>query len=192
MSVHRRCHCVLCLQHTTLPQQTPLRNSPSRSFCSCVLPNTPSGTQFHSVFMTTRPPATQDTFADAATQLSFAEFFERCILYRALPPRPRPTSGCSYVGLATQCRFCRCDHPTPAHRVLSRVRLLPNDSLDRQPALPSQWNLSGAPPHHPKHISASAAPAVVTFAPLSHARSSMVPSPPGLDVQALLSSLASL
>ena len=27
------------------------------------------------------------TFADAATQLSFAEFFERCILSKALPPR---------------------------------------------------------------------------------------------------------
>ena len=31
------------------------------------------------------------TFADAATQLSFAEFFERCILYKALPPRPQAT-----------------------------------------------------------------------------------------------------
>ena len=30
-------------------------------------------------------------FADAATQLSFAVFFERCILSRALPPRPQPS-----------------------------------------------------------------------------------------------------
>ena len=65
MSVHRLCHCALCPQHTTQPQQTPLRNSPSRSFCSCVLPNTPSGVQFHSAFMKTfvkhRPPATLET-----------------------------------------------------------------------------------------------------------------------------------
>ena len=31
------------------------------------------------------------TFADAATQLSFAEFFERCILSKPLPPRPQPS-----------------------------------------------------------------------------------------------------
>ena len=31
------------------------------------------------------------TFADAATQLSFAEFFEKCILSKALPPRPSPS-----------------------------------------------------------------------------------------------------
>ena len=30
------------------------------------------------------------TFADAATQLSFAEFFERCVLSKAVPPRPIP------------------------------------------------------------------------------------------------------
>ena len=30
------------------------------------------------------------TFADSATQLSSAEFFERCILSKALPPRPQP------------------------------------------------------------------------------------------------------
>ena len=97
MSVHRLCHCALCLQRTTLPQQTPLRNSLSRSFRSCV-PNTPSGVQFHSAFMKTfvkhRPPSntanpSEGTFADAATQLSFAELFERCILSRAIPPRPQ-------------------------------------------------------------------------------------------------------
>ena len=31
------------------------------------------------------------TFADAATQLSFVEFFQRCVLSRALPPRPQPS-----------------------------------------------------------------------------------------------------
>ena len=45
----------LCSVPPTLQalQQTPPRNSPSRSFCSCVLPNTPSGAQFHHVFMKT-------------------------------------------------------------------------------------------------------------------------------------------
>ena len=65
MSVHRRGQCALCLLHTTLLQQTPPRNSPSRSFCSCVILNTPSGAQFHSVFMKTsvkhRSPAIQVT-----------------------------------------------------------------------------------------------------------------------------------
>ena len=60
------CHCALCLQqHTTLSPQMLPRNSPSGRFCSCVLPNTPSGAQFHSDFMKTsvkhRPPATQET-----------------------------------------------------------------------------------------------------------------------------------
>ena len=136
MSVHRRCHCALCLQHTTLPKQTPLRNSPSRSFCSCVTLNTPSGAQFHSDFMKTPREAQTASntgnemaaaFADAATQLSFAEFFERCILSR--PSRRVPTPAPHYfrmhlLRLPTQCRLRRCYHPTPAHRVLSWVRLL--------------------------------------------------------------------
>ena len=53
MFAHRRGHCALCLPHATLLQRTPPRNSPSRSFCSCVLPTTPSGAQFHHVFMKT-------------------------------------------------------------------------------------------------------------------------------------------
>ena len=32
------------------------------------------------------------TFANAATQVSFAEFLERCILSSALPPRRQPSS----------------------------------------------------------------------------------------------------
>ena len=38
------------------------------------------------------------TFADAATQLSFAEFFERCILSKALPPRPSPSPQPKHMG----------------------------------------------------------------------------------------------
>ena len=43
------------------------------------------------------------TLAEAATQLPFAEFFERCNLLVAPPPRPQPSPAllrdCSYVGL---------------------------------------------------------------------------------------------
>ena len=49
-------HCA-----TTLPQQTPPRNSLSRSLCSCVLPNTPSRAQVHfgcmKIIVMHRPPA---------------------------------------------------------------------------------------------------------------------------------------
>ena len=38
------------------------------------------------------------TIADAATQLSFAEFFERCILSKALPPRPSPSPQTKHIG----------------------------------------------------------------------------------------------
>ena len=71
--------CSVPPTHTTLRKRTPPRNSPSRSFCSCVLPNTPSGAQFHYVFMKT-------------TQLSFAEFLESCNLSSSLPPCPNPST----------------------------------------------------------------------------------------------------
>ena len=129
MSVHRRCHCALCLQHTTLPQQTPLRNSPSRSFCSCVTLNTPSGAQFHSDFMKTpvkhRPPATQGTRWQRSSLLpSSSSVASSPDPPAASPPQLHTTSGCIYSGFPTQCRLRRCYHPTPAHSVLSWVRLL--------------------------------------------------------------------
>ena len=92
-------HCALCLLHITLLQRTPPRNSPSQSFCSCVLPNTPSSARF-SVFMNTsvkhRPTNSGNTmpatFSDAA-----------------LPPRPPAkhhlTSGDIYADPFTQCRL---------------------------------------------------------------------------------------
>ena len=114
-----RCHCALCLQHTTLPQQAPLCNSPSRSFCSCVLLNNPSGAQFHSDFVKTsvkhRPPATQETRWQT----------------RSLMPQ-------------------------------------------RSSLLPSSSSVASSPVLPPAAPSVSAVPVVVTFAPLSHARSSTV------------------
>ena len=118
------CVTVVCaFKHTTLPQQTPPRNSPSRSSCNCVLPNTPSGAQFHSVFMKTsvkhRPPATRETrwqprslmpprsslFPSSQSDASSPELSRRV-------PQPSPTL---LLAAATQ---------TPSHRALSRVRLL--------------------------------------------------------------------
>ena len=136
MSVHRLCHCALCLQHTKPPQQTHPRNSPSMNFCSCVSPNTPSGVQFHAAFMKTsvkhRPPATQERDGSQVRRCRHAALF--CRVLRALHPLQsppaaspalhHPTSGCIYSGLPAQCRFRRCIHPTPAHRVLCCVRLL--------------------------------------------------------------------
>ena len=135
MFVHRQCLCALCLQHTTLPQQTPLRNSPSRSFCSCVLPNTPSSVQFHSAFMKTfvmnRPPL--ETRWKSRSPMPPRSSLSPSSLSGGSSPKPSrrvPTaqpysaSRCIYSGLPTQCRFRRCIHPTHAHRVLSWVRLL--------------------------------------------------------------------
>ena len=55
------------------------------------------------------------TLVEAATQLSFLEFLQRCNLLIAPPPRPQPshpTSGRRCADSFTQCRFCRCHHPT--------------------------------------------------------------------------------
>ena len=124
MSVHRLCHCALCLQHTKLPQQTHPRNSPSRNFCSCVSPNTPSGVQLHSAFMKTsvkhRPPATQETRWQSGSPMPPRS----SLLQSSSGVASSPESSRRVPGLPAQCRFRRCIHPTPAHRVLSWVRPL--------------------------------------------------------------------
>ena len=65
------------------------------------------------------------TLAEAATQLSFAVFLERCILFRASPPshaaHPHPTSGCSYADFSTHRRLTGRLHPSPARGVLSQM-----------------------------------------------------------------------
>ena len=87
----------------------------------------------------------QSTVSEAATQLSSAEFLERCILFlRASPPRPQPnptllldaatqTFPHSAVSAEASTQLplaefflgrIRRHHPTTAHRVLYRVRLL--------------------------------------------------------------------
>ena len=65
------------------------------------------------------------TVAGAATQLSFAEFSERCILLRVSPPPPLPTPtlllGCNYADYSTHRLLTRRLHLTPALGALSQM-----------------------------------------------------------------------
>ena len=96
------------------------------------------------------------TFAEAATQLSFAEFFERCILSRALLPRLQP-SPTLLQHVSTPASPHSAAFPDASTKLPLTEFFLgcvySNDSLDRQPSL-------------------SAVPVVVTFALLYLARSS--------------------
>ena len=146
MLAHRLCHCALCLKHTTLPQQTPLRNSPSRSFYSCVLPNTPSGEQFHSDFMKIsvkdRPPATQET--------RWPLFGRVLRALRPLQGSPAASPACFRMHLLRLPPHSNAFADATTQHPLTEFFLgcvYSNDSLDRQPTLPSQGNLSGAPLH---------------------------------------------
>ena len=143
------------------------------------------------------------TLAEAATQLSFAEFLERCNLLRASPPHLQPnptllldaamqtfshsaasadvstqlplaefflgpphvlsthpsfTPGHSCADSFTQCRFCRCHHPTAAHGVL-QMPVAPHFPNPLTPPLPT---VPAAP----------AAPVTVMKAPRLHAHAS--------------------
>ena len=159
-------------QATTANASTQLSTVPLRLHEDLREAQTPSNTE----------NAMAVTFADAATQLSFAEFVERCIFSKALPPRPSPvqphlTSVCISSGFPTQCRFRRRYHPTPAHRVLSWVRPTPMPhwidgplSLRKGTLVALHFTISCTW----MPLSVSAVPVVVTFAPLSHARSSTV------------------
>ena len=68
------------------------------------------------------------TFADCATQLSFAEFFERCMLSRALPPRPQPSTTVlqevSTQASPHSAAFADASTQPPLTEFLSWVRLL--------------------------------------------------------------------
>ena len=203
MSVHRRGHCALCLQHTKLPQQTPLRKTPSRSSCSCVLPNTAPGVHFHSDFMKTfvkhRPQTAQTTRCQphSPTQFSFDVFFGHCILSSALPPGPQPSTTL-LLDAAVQ---------TPSHSVASAdaTTQLPltefflgcinsKDPLDRSVPPPTHGHVYSASPPQPSDIatinslqSTSSTSCRHVCAPVPRARLNGTPLlPPGLEGQALL------
>ena len=95
------------------------------------------------------------TFADAATQLSFAEFFERCILSKALPPRPLPIptllQDASTQASPHSAAFTDASTQLPLTEFFLGC-VNSNDPLDRQLSLPSHGNVSGAPFPHPKHM----------------------------------------
>ena len=103
MFAHGRDHCALCLPHATLLQRTPPRNSPSRSFCSCVLQNTPSGAQFNYVCMKTSAKHRLRSPTPPRSSL------ESCNLSSTLPPCPQP-SPTLLLDAATQ---------TPPHNAAS-------------------------------------------------------------------------
>ena len=84
------------------------------------------------------------TFADAATQLSFAEFFDRCILSRALPPRPQPSPTLLQDAAARASPHSAAFADASTQLPLTEFFLgcvYSNDSLDRQLSLPSHGNL---------------------------------------------------
>ena len=98
------------------------------------------------------------TFADAATQLSLAQFFERCTLSQALPPRPKPRptllQDASTQASPHSAAFADASTQLPLTEFFLGC-VYSNDSLDRQPSLPLHGNLSGAPLPHPKHTDAT-------------------------------------
>ena len=73
------------------------------------------------------------TFADATTQLSFAEFCERCILSKAPPPRNIPLPQSKHIGtcngisssviVAASCLSLACSAPPPLPGLEDQARL---------------------------------------------------------------------
>ena len=115
MFAHRWGHCALCLPHThaaTADASTQL--SISEFLLLCFTKHTFRRTvplRIHEDLREAQTPSnTGDTvpatFADAATQLSFAEFLESCNLSSTLPPCPQanPTQLLD-AATQTQCRF---------------------------------------------------------------------------------------
>ena len=95
------------------------------------------------------------TLAEAATQLSFAEFLERCNLYRASPPHPQPNTTL-LLDAAAQ---------TPSHSVASADAttqqpltefflgcIYSKDPLDRSAPPPTHGNASSASLPQPTDI----------------------------------------
>ena len=204
ISAHRLCRCALSLPHTTLPQQTPPRNSLSRSCCSCVLTNTPSGAvplRLHEDLCDVQSSSNtgyprEITFADAATQLSFAEFFERCILSKALPPRPQPSptllQDASTQASPHSAAFTDASTQLPFTEFFLGC-VYSNDPLDRQLPLPSHGNVSVAPLLQPKHtgttLSFSSSSGGDVRIPVPRTQpNGAPPPPPGLEDQPPLGS----
>ena len=147
MSVHRLCRCALCFQHTTL-QQTPPRNSPSRRFCRCVLPNNPSGVQFHSAFMKTfvkhKPQQHWKLDASHVRLCRHATLFRR-VLRAVHPLKPRTTllQDASTQASPHSAAFADASTQLPLTEFFLGC-VYSNDSLDRQPSLPSHGKVGQA------------------------------------------------
>ena len=133
------------------------------------------------------------TLAEAATQLSFAEFLERCILLRASPPplQPNPTL---LLDAATQ----TVPHIAVSQDVSTQLelaefliaRVYSRDPLDRQGPPSTHCNAGSASPSQPADIATLCSPSSTCCASDRHAatavpRVSPQP-PPGLEKYAHL------
>ena len=184
---------------------TPPRSSPSRSFvqlCSTKHPFRRT-VPLRLTSVKHRPPSNTSytmevTFADDATQRSFAEF-SRALHPLQCPPAASPaqlrsTSGCIYSGFSTQCRFRWCDPPNSGSQSsFLGASTLVTRWIDSLLCL-SHGNLGGAPLHHPKHMDAtlsfSSASGGDVRTPVPRTQLNGAPPPlPGLEVQSPLRSL---
>ena len=137
------------------------------------------------------------TLAEAATQLSFAEFLERCNLLIAPPPRPQH-SPTLLLDAATQ----TSPHCAPSADATTQLPLTEfflgfiysKGPLDRSVPPPAHGNASSAPLPQPIDIATIYSPSstsrtcgrhVCTTAPRARLHSAP-PSPPGLEDQASL------
>ena len=110
----------------------------------------------------------EDTFADAATELSFAEFFERCILSKALPPRhiPLPQAHwyCNSINISSGCNGLM-----PVPRTQPDCTLPPPPGLEDRALLGSHHNIltKAAPvrPHSHKNACSQGTPNPPTSTP---------------------------
>ena len=109
MSEHRRGHCALCLP-TTADASTQLSIPEFLQLCFTKHPfRRTAALQLHEDLSDAQCPSDSvnrrgDTFADAATELSFAEFFEHCILFP--PPHiPLPQAHwcCNSISSSSGC-----------------------------------------------------------------------------------------
>ena len=198
MSAHRLCHCALSLPHTTLPQQTLLRNFLSRSFCSCVLPNTPSGAQFHfgcmKIFVMHRAPATLATQGKSLLPMPPRSSLLPSSSNGASSPKPS-RRVLSPAPLCFKMHQLRLPHTVP----LSQMHPPNSRSISSflgastPMSLPPHGHVSGPPLHQPKHtgtthsISSSSGGDVRIPVPRTQPKGAP-PLPPGLEDQPTLAS----
>ena len=139
------------------------------------------------------------TLAEAATQLSFAEFLERCNLLIAPPPRPQPSPTLLKDAATQTFPHSAASAGTTTQLPLTKFFLgckYSKDPLDRSVPPPTHGNASSASLpqpidiitiHSPSSTSRTSGRHVCTTAPRARLHSTPPP-PPGLEDQASWSS----